>query len=308
MNTTVKTLLSLLTVAVLSFGLLWGSDAVTRALLEEQQSAAVADTFGEILQAQRYTPLSIDEWDEIVAAYSAHDQDGNTAGYAVTVTVAGYVDTIEVHVALSADGKTVAGIRIGAHKETAGYGARITNTVFTGQFDKVAPPVYLKGNESATLKDGVYRATGERDDGGFADMVEITVAGGEIVAVNWDGLNTAGQTKKELSKAGQYVMSETGLPWHQQAEIMEQALLHTQDPAALIYNPDTGRTDAYTGATIRVTPFVRLATQALSEAKGIRTTADGTAIDGISGATASSKAVVGAVNTAVRFIQDLLKP
>lgn len=308
MNSTVKTLLSLLTVAVLSLGLLLGSDVVTRTLLAEQESAVVGETFGEILDAKRYTPLATQGWEEVAAAYSAHDEQGNVVGYAVTVTVQGYVNTIEVHAALSADGKKVEGVRIGAHSETAGYGARITNTVFTGQFDKVTPPVYLKGSEAATLKDGVYRATGETDSSGFRDTVEVTIAGGEITAVNWDAANGAGETKKELSKAGQYVMSETGLAWHQQAEIMEQALLHTQDPAQLIYDPDTGRTDAYAGATIQVTPFVRLAAQALSEAKGTRTAADGTAIDGISGATTSSKAVIGAVNTAVRFVQDYVKP
>ena len=85
---------------------------------------------------------------------------------------------------------------------------------------------------------------------------------------------------------------------------MEQALLYTQDPTKITYDADTGKTDAYTGATIRVSPFVALAAEALGGAM-TATTGEGAPIDGISGATYSSKAVITAVNTAAQFVQNL---
>ena len=96
-------------------------------------------------------------------------------------------------------------------------------------------------------------------------------------------------------------MSETGLPWHEQAEIMENALLSLQDPSRISYQPDTGKTDAYAGAPITISPFVLLADEALTMARSNK----GTAIDGVSGATTSSQAVINAVNEAFTFVSSL---
>jgi major membrane immunogen (membrane-anchored lipoprotein) len=217
------------------------------------------------------------------------------------VTVQGYVDTVEVHVALSADGARVRGIRIGSHRETAGYGARIETASFLNRFVDVTLPVSLAGEASA-LKDGTYRVVADKaDDSGFRDVVELTVRDGILTAVNWDAVGLDGVGKKELSRGGNYVMTPDGLPWHEQAQLLEQALLRTQDPTAIVYDAETGKTDAYSGASIRVDPFVKLAKQAFAKAAG--DSRNGTVIDGLSGATASSKAVVAAVNTASQFIR-----
>ncbi len=62
-------------------------------------------------------------------------------------------------------------------------------------------------------------------------------------------------------------MTEDGLKWHEQAAVMEAALMETQDPAKLIYDQDNGKTDAYAGVSINISDFVRLASQALEQAK-----------------------------------------
>ena len=305
MKHTGQALISLLIIAAVSLGVLWGGDRLTRTLLEEQESSQVGEIFGEWLPAKRFDPLSTDGWEQVNAAYRALDEDGNVLGYAVTVTVAGYVGDIEVHTALAADGGKVMGIRIGSHRETAGYGARIASTVFTDQFTGADVPLSLTGAATG-WQDGTYRAeAAEADSGGFRDVVELTIQKGAVSSVNWDAVTGDGTSKKELSRSGQYVMSETGLAWHEQAQIMEQALLQTQSADALIYNTDTGTTDAYSGATIRVEPFIKLARQALQQAAGDNGT--GTAVDGLSGATASSKAVVAAVNQAATFVAERLK-
>ncbi len=301
MKQTAKVLLTLLLMAAVSFGVLWGGDALTDALIEEQQTAEAAKVFGELLHAKRFDPLATDDFREVNAAYRALDDGGSLVGYGVTVTVPGYVDTIEVHVALSADGGQVRGIRIGSQRETPGYGARIETAAFLKKFNNVALPLSLAGTATA-LTDGSYRAVAaQADSSGFRDVVELTVRDGEIVTVNWDAVGADGVGKKALSQKGDYVMTETGLPWHQQAQKLEEALLRTQDPAAIVYDLESGKTDAYSGASIRVDPFVKLAMQAVAQAAGDTTA--GTPIDGLSGATASSKAVIAAVNTAAQFVK-----
>ena len=298
MKPILKTVLSLLVIATLSTVLLWGSDALTRSGIQQQQSEKVAGTFAALLPAKRFEPLTSDDDKPILAAYRAYDDAERLMGFAVSVQVQGYVGPITVHVALSPDATTVYGTSIGEHRESIGYGAGITEDTFLKQFSNRTPPFSLSTG-GRVLQDGVYRAAAaDFDYNGFRDVVELTVSGHAITAVNWDGEQKNGKTKKELSRAGEYTMSETGLPWHEQAEIMEQALLKTQDPAALVFEPDTGKTDAYSGATISVEPFVRLAATALAQATASGNT---TAIDGVSGATASSTAVVNAVNTAASF-------
>lgn len=298
-----KDMLSLAVAAVLATALLWGSDRLTHSLIEQQKTEQTAAVFAELLPASRFEALTTAENKPITAAYRAFDEQDRLLGFAVSVRVDGYAGPITVHAALSADAATVYGIRIGEHHETVGYGAGITETAFLSQFQNRTPPIILSSGERS-LQDGVYRAAEQSyDSSGFRDFVEVTVAGQEITAVNWDSeQQNSEETKKSLSRAGKYVMSQTGLLWHEQAEIMERVLLKKQDPAAIVYQPSNGKTDAYSGATISVEPFVRLAASALAQA-----TKSGTAsIDGVSGATTSSAAVVSAVNTAATFVKNIV--
>ena len=298
-----KDILSLIVAAVLATGLLWASDKLTRSLIEKQEQEKAATIFTELLPADHFDALSTVDNKPITAAYRAFDKQNRLLGFAVTVQVEGYVGPITVHTALSADATTVYGIRIGEQRETVGYGAGITETTFLSQFQNRTPPFSL-AEGGRLLQDGVYRAAENGfDSSGFRDYVEITVSGQEITAVNWDSeQKDSEETKKSLSRKGEYVMSQTGLPWHEQAEIMERALLEKQEPSAIIYKTDTGKTDAYSGATISVEPFVRLSAAAL--AKAIKN--GSSAVDGISGATTSSEAVINAVNTASTFVKNIV--
>lgn len=298
-----KNMLSLAVAAVLATILLWGSDRLTHSLIEQQKNEQTAAVFAELLPASRFEALTTTENKPITAAYRAFDEQGRLLGFAVSVRVDGYAGPIIVHAALSADAATVYGIRIGEHRETVGYGAGITDKAFLSQFQNRTPPLALSEG-ARTLQDGVYRAAEQSyDSSGFRDFVEVTVSGQEITAVNWDSeRQNSEETKKSLSRAGEYIMSQTGLPWHEQAEIMERVLLEKQDPAAIVYQSSTGKTDAYSGATISVEPFARLAALALAQA-----TKSGTdSVDGVSGATKSSVAVVSAVNTAATFVKNIV--
>ncbi|MCF7944067.1 MAG: hypothetical protein K9L75_00850 [Spirochaetia bacterium] len=123
----------------------------------------------------------------------------------------------------------------------------------------------------APYKDGKYHAEADAfsESSGWKTTVDIVVANGFIVAVNWNAVNEAGENKKEVDAAGEYGMVEHGgaqSDWTVQANLMEQRLLETQDPAAISVNED-GYPDAVSGVSIHVDDFVELAAEALAEAE-----------------------------------------
>lgn len=126
---------------------------------------------------------------------------------------------------------------------------------------------------AGAYKDGTYHAEIKEFDPktGWKDSVDITVAGGKITAVVWNGTHKdGGDDKKTASKGGKYPMVEKGgaiAPWHEQAALAEAYLIETQDPMAVNYKDEDGHTDAISGATIKVKEFFTLAQEALATAK-----------------------------------------
>lgn len=82
------------------------------------------DILDEILGSQQFA--SVRDVRKGVAA-------GKTYGYQIDTMVVGYGGPMEVSVAINTEGKVV-GIRIGAHTETPGLGAKITEESFLKQF------------------------------------------------------------------------------------------------------------------------------------------------------------------------------
>jgi major membrane immunogen (membrane-anchored lipoprotein) len=124
------------------------------------------------------------------------------------------------------------------------------------------------GGGGSGLEDGYYFAQqAEFGSSGWKDMVMLTVEGGDIVDVVWDSANiNAGPDKITLSENGGYPMVERGgaqSEWHEQAALVEEYLLETQDPAKLIYNEEDGTTDAISGVSIHVNDFVELVNAAI---------------------------------------------
>ena len=121
--------------------------------------------------------------------------------------------------------------------------------------------------EQGTLADGNYFAKGEADEQGWMYMVQLDVNGGKIESVNFDAanVNTAGKTKKELSKSGEYGMKAGGASseWHEQAELLEKALVGQSNTSSITVN-DEGKTDAVSGVSIKVNNFVELVDKALA--------------------------------------------
>lgn len=156
------------------------------------------------------------------------------------------------------DGKsdTVAGVSI-----TVSEFAKLAEKALSGQPTQPGP-----------YKDGAYHAELPEFDAktGWKDMVDLTVMNGNIMAVNWNGLNKAGgDDKKNASKNGKYPMVEKGgakAPWHEQAASAEKFLIDKQDIGAITVNSD-GKTDVVSGVTMTVSEFAKLVTEALASAK-----------------------------------------
>lgn len=131
----------------------------------------------------------------------------------------------------------------------------------------------------AALRDGVYFAQ-DKDfapQGGWKEQVVVTVSGGTITAVTWNGVSNLGVAdKKTVAAAGGYGMkkgSKLGLEWNEQAANVEAYLVKTQDTGFSKLKAD-GTTDAISGASLHVKVFFDLVKQALAAGpvpKGIYT-------------------------------------
>lgn len=117
--------------------------------------------------------------------------------------------------------------------------------------------------------DGVYFAQEkEFPKSGWKYNVTLVVKRGKIKEVTWNGSNiSGGVTKVELSKSGGYGMEAKGgaiAPWWKQAQAVEKMLVKKQDINAITLSDADGHTDAVSGATIKVAPFVSLVKEALA--------------------------------------------
>ncbi len=117
--------------------------------------------------------------------------------------------------------------------------------------------------------DGVYFAQEtEFPQSGWKYNVTLVVNRGKIKEVTWNGSNiNGGEDKVSISRSGRYGMVEYGnaiAPWWKQAQAVEKALIKFQDVDEITLSDTDGHTDAVTGATIKVAPFVALVKEALA--------------------------------------------
>lgn len=317
-NKNVRGILALAVVTALSFGAILGSKAL--AVETENGGDAAAETVKEEL--------------DVSGAENIEEASVTENGYQVSVKTKGYGGDILMKVSFGEDKKTVTKAEVLEQTETEGLGARIAEPEFLSQFDGVEAPVYLPGMEVASSEeeaeteapkedalegtvftDGDYIAKSEAaDDNGFVEQVTMTVKDGKITAVNWDAITEDGTKKSVMSENGEYVMTEDGPTWKEQAESLANALIENQN-LTFLTTDEQGKTDAVSGVSISVGSFIGLAEQCMKEAAGVEVTeapeeetqapAEGTLVDAVSGATISSTAAVTAINDAYAFLQTV---
>ena len=301
-NKTVRGILALVVVTALSFGVILGSKA-----LAKDTGAGAASQEAKVLEEL-----------DTKGAENIQKAVKTDKGYVVTVKKQGYASDIVMKVSFDEAGETVTAVEVTDQNETEGLGAKIADAEFLSQFEGVKAPVVLPGMKlesdrlkGAVLEDGTYEVKGEPMDG-YTDQVSMTVKEGKITEVVWESVGEDGSKKSVLSETGEYVMTEDGLTWKEQAEAMAAALVENQSLEFANLN-EQGKTDAVSGVSISVGGFVNLAQQCMNQAAGIEEAqeqeaeipAEGTQVDAISGATVSSTAAVTAINDAYAFLQTL---
>ena len=268
-NKTVRGILALVVVTALSFGVILGSKA-----LAKDTGAGAASQEAKVLEE-----LYIKGSENIQKAVKTDK------GYVVTVKKKGYASDIVMKVSFDKAGETVTAVEVTDQNETEGLGAKIADAEFLSQFEGVKAPVVLPGMrlesdsqngdsteelKGAVLEDGTYEVKGEPMDG-YTDQVSMTVKEGKITEVVWESVGEDGSKKSVLSETGEYVMTEDGLTWKEQAEAMAAALVENQSLEFANLN-EQGKTDAVSGVSISVGGFVNLAEQCMKEAAGLTQT------------------------------------
>ena len=273
-NKNVRGIIALAVVTALSFGVIMGSKA-----LAKDMGTGTSNTAEEQVKEEIDTKGA----EGIEKAVKTEN------GYKVTAKVKGYGGDIVMNVSFDAEKKKVTKVEITEQKETEGLGAKVADAEFLSQFEGVEAPVFLPGmslekEEKADkasdeellkeLKDGTYEAKAEApDNNGFTDQVTLTVKDGKIAEINWESVGEDGSKKSVLSENGEYVMTEDGLTWKEQAEALAKAVVENQSLSFLNLD-EQGKTDAVSGVSISIGGFTALAEQCLKEAAGITQTVE----------------------------------
>lgn len=325
-NKTVKGIIALAVVTALSFAVIIGSNQLSKNM--------TAGTQGETAEVTE--ELDVSGTEQIDNAAKTEN------GYVVTVREKGYGGDIVMNVSFDETASSVTKLEIVEQNETEGLGSKITDEAFLEQFNEISAPVTLPGTDAgdssaenssdnsavldaldqAKLSDGTFTTKGEPDSNGFTEEVTLTVKDGKITEVNWDGITEDGTKKSVMSENGEYVMTEDGPTWKEQAEALADALIENQSLRFLTINAE-GKTDAVSGVSIAVGSFISLTEDCLAQSGNVDLSALATdqnedsengsdtasdndsAIDAVSGATVSSTAVVNGVNRAYEFLQTV---
>lgn len=117
------------------------------------------------------------------------------------------------------------------------------------------------------IEDGIYKYKDETDDGsGYFNVIEMTVEDEKIRALKWDSVDASGTSKRELSKSGQYTMTDNGPLWYEQADMVAQYVLENQTTNGLLN--ESGTTDAVASVSIHIGGFADALKECLLTARG----------------------------------------
>lgn len=233
-------------------------------------------------EADEFAEVSPGESSGVDFVYEVR-QSGQTIGYAVKETVQGYGGSIEVLTGMESGG-ILRGISVGGpdFKETEGLGARAKEPEFTDQFAGKTPPLKLgetiDGISGATI---TSRAVVDGVNQGVQKVQSLT--GGE------DG--SVPETEQPAREANASVIGYGG-------PVLVRLRLNAAGAieALTVGEARFGETDGV-GSKVKDASF-------LGQFEGKTPPLElGKDVDGISGATVSSQAVVDAVNQAADFLR-----
>lgn len=213
------------------------------------------------------------------------DKSGTVTGYTVNVESKGFGSTpMELAISFNTEKDTITGIEVVSHSETDGYGAKMTQPEFLDQFKGAKLPIYIPGvsltsassmekaaapmTAASVLKDGTYEVMAEEASNGWTSKLSMTVAGGAITEVIWDCVDADGNLKSVQAKNGEYVMTENGPNWAEQAEALAKYVIENQGLTGLTID-EAGKTDVVASVSISIGDFVAQVEECLKLASGI---------------------------------------
>lgn len=123
--------------------------------------------------------------------------------------------------------------------------------------------------EAATLTDGSYSVEGTADDKGWTPTADVVIENGMLAAITFDAKDADGMFKSEAVANGEYDIIAAGAvaSWTDEMDVFANAILDGSiDIMTLTYDAE-GKTDAVSGCTVTVEPYVELVKTALEQAK-----------------------------------------
>ena len=256
-------------------------NAITEARLDEDRQRYLSSIFSSVLVADRYESIDMPSLGEISPeiheAYRAVDINGDILGYVIEARSSTSTGNVICIGGFSSDGQTLLNLNVLSEEPS---GTKTSSPVFLSQFTGAKLPMAIVGDlpeESDTneiyppisgLTDGVFRQEMEEsDEAGYRDFVEITVAGGRIVEVTWDALQTdGGNNRAQASVNGEYKLEDNSTIWAAQAYAMQNKLIEVQDPAKIAIKA-SGTTDIVPGVYVSVNAFLILANKCIEDSK-----------------------------------------
>lgn len=302
-----KIIAAVVILCVLVVVVVLGLNGNMRVKTDSKDSYLEERNISEVLEAETYEKVDIEEkkadFDEVNSIYRGLDENGKVIGYAAFMTVNGYGGPMNVNVAMDEKAQKILNVRVGDNHEGEGTGKLIEENRFYEQFQNKMLPVRLKQeHDNVTLQDGSYQSKGKQDEEGYQPEVEVTIQDGEIKEVFWDEKKENGDSKRSQSIAGEYHLEQEGLRWHEQAEKLEQFIVEEQSVEGILLNQER-KTDRLSSVTIKTDSFVSMVQDCIRQAQSGEQDNE---VDGISGATVSSQAVINAANIAAEFISGSL--
>lgn len=144
----------------------------------------------------------------------------------------------------------------------------VVSTLFVGCGEKKADET--AGNTSTETSTEGFTGVKTAEVAGEEDttIAEVTFENGTPVSVNIDVKNADGSMKSEASESGAYDMKNDGKKWHEQIDLLEEAIAENNfDLSKINITDEDGHTDAVSGVSIKVKSFVDAVQEALDQAK-----------------------------------------
>lgn len=287
----VLTIIAVVAGSLLAFANQITEEPIARQNMERAQGA-LAELFPD---ADSFEEIALTEGDELESAYTVQ-QNGQTAGYAVTVAAHGYAGPIEVIAGLKPD-LSLVGIRTGGSdfKETEGLGSRVKEPAFTDQFAGKTPPLLLgrevEGVSGATVSSSAVVAGVNQ----AADWLRGRLDGGKTAGTPETSPTAPVQTAQPPAE-GQRTANASVIGYA--GPVLVRLTLDEQNTiTALRIGEERMLETVGLGARVAEEPFIR-------QFIGLKVPVQEADIELIAGATISSRAAIEAVNQAAAFLTE----